>query len=774
MFGWVMDPSAASTFDRPPLYGVPIPERAAKPCPSFERKRTMGHLRTLLLVVAGWLVACSTCIAQADTPTTDGAVQARMDSLLRQLRVQRDDTNKVLTLLALADLPVAAPKAVPVANRTVHAEYIPTALDLSRKLGWKRGEVLAIFLSSLESEQNADMVAARSRLDEAILLSPDLIPHERGEVLQRGALFYAVYELDLDLADSLAKASLACFDERTAPLQVAASLEVQARVLLFKQDWVPAIVAYYRTIDFSEKHHAWQALAIAYEKTAMIMDQLGDVDKACQYYERSTRLSDSLGFHFRAYMGYANLARTLNENGRAGEALAAARKATAIARVIALPVDYAGSGTLEEARARLALGEVAAAGNLLDSIARAGLTGDIPSMILRGEIALRRGRWQEAIRQCRGALPGGARHYDHLRQEKQACDCLVRAYQGAGAAGEALKWSLRAQQLADTLHDMASANAVTRMAADREYGKRMLSDSLAHVAETSRIEAEALYTVNKERTRRNFMLIFSLCLLAVALVILRQRQRIAKEQKRSEELLLNILPAEVAEELKNTGSSEARHIEQTTILFTDFKGFTELSEVLTPQELVAELDTCFKAFDAIITARGIEKIKTIGDAYMAAGGLARDKHGSVADVVEAALDMQEFIQGRKAGREAQGLPAFEMRVGIHTGPVVAGIVGVKKFQYDIWGDTVNTASRMESSGEVGRVNISGATYALVKDSVVRAQLPVVSGDGGSLTTDNQQLTTKKAFTFTPRGKVQAKGKGELEMYFVERRASPHG
>ena len=220
----------------------------------------------------------------------------------------------------------------------------------------------------------------------------------------------------------------------------------------------------------------------------------------------------------------------------------------------------------------------------------------------------------------------------------------------------------------------------------------------------------------------------------------RSRAAIQKEKDRSEELLLNILPEEVAEELKAKGEAEAKLISDVTVLFTDFKGFTAMSEKLTPKELVADIHECFSAFDHIMEKRGIEKIKTIGDAYMAAGGLPTPNTTHALDVVKAALEIRDFIAEGKARKVAAGLPYFEIRIGIHTGPVVAGIVGVKKFAYDIWGDTVNTASRMESSGEVGHVNISESTYALVKN------LP--------------------GLTFTPRGKVQAKGKGEMEMYFV--------
>lgn len=276
---------------------------------------------------------------------------------------------------------------------------------------------------------------------------------------------------------------------------------------------------------------------------------------------------------------------------------------------------------------------------------------------------------------------------------------------------------------------------------NEDVKEKMLQSSMQYDFDKKEAETKAEQEKKdiRQRNIRNSIVAGLIGALVFGVVVMRQRNKIAKEKQRSEELLLNILPEEVAEELKAKGSADAKQFDEITVMFTDFKGFTQIAEKMSPAELVAEIDICFKAFDAIITRNGLEKIKTIGDSYMCAGGLPVPGSDHANKVVRAALEIQQFMQQHQQDRQSAGKPRFEARIGIHTGPVVAGIVGVKKFAYDIWGDTVNIASRMESSGEAGKVNISGTTYALVKD----------------------------VFTCTHRGKIEAKNKGEIDMYFVE-------
>lgn len=220
-----------------------------------------------------------------------------------------------------------------------------------------------------------------------------------------------------------------------------------------------------------------------------------------------------------------------------------------------------------------------------------------------------------------------------------------------------------------------------------------------------------------------------------------QKEEIEKEKERSDDLLLNILPEAVADELKQNNKATPRYFPEVSILFSDFIGFTTLSEGMAPQELVAILDSIFREFDRIVERHQLEKIKTIGDAYMCVGGLHNEPMGQASNVVAAGLEMVETIEKFNLAQRAAGLPEWNIRLGIHTGEVVAGVVGEKKFQFDIWGDAVNTASRMESSGEKNRVNISGATFGRVKGE----------------------------YKCISRGRIPAKNKGEIEMFLVEGR-----
>ncbi len=222
---------------------------------------------------------------------------------------------------------------------------------------------------------------------------------------------------------------------------------------------------------------------------------------------------------------------------------------------------------------------------------------------------------------------------------------------------------------------------------------------------------------------------------SMSVLIDRSEDSLLAEQKKSDDLLHNILPANIIRDLKESGTTIPKKHKNITVIFTDFEGFTELVESISPITLVNELNEIFGRFDEIMEETGVEKIETIGDAYMAAGGLDKEMTNHAANCVIAAQKMLSYLEERNQSHEL----IWKMRVGIHTGTAVAGVVGKKKFAYDLFGDTINTTSRIESAGEAGKINISASTYELIKND----------------------------FTCVSRGKIFAKGKGKLDMYFVD-------
>ena len=283
-----------------------------------------------------------------------------------------------------------------------------------------------------------------------------------------------------------------------------------------------------------------------------------------------------------------------------------------------------------------------------------------------------------------------------------------------------------------------------------DYAFKALADSVQLINQERALAVQAV-EVKQERQRRNFLIaIAAAVLLLLGLLYARfrasrrhelaleeQNAVIDAERRRSDELLLNILPAPIAEELKVNGKAAARRYESVTVMFVDFKGFSALAKTMPPERLIDLLDEAFQALDNIVTRHGIEKIKTIGDAYMCAGGLPVETPDHADACVRAALDIQAYLATNTH---------FRARIGIHTGPVVAGVVGLKKFVYDVWGDTVNQAARLETAGEPDRVAISETTQALLSDE----------------------------FVSTAAGTFDAKNIGPMRRYFVEAAAANSG
>lgn len=308
---------------------------------------------------------------------------------------------------------------------------------------------------------------------------------------------------------------------------------------------------------------------------------------------------------------------------------------------------------------------------------------------------------------------------------------LAHIYEQSGKLRESYAYYKNHIAFKDSVRDITAVQQMANLRTDFEISKKQIEVDLA----------------NQQKRNQQIIAIgtgialFLIGLMSIGLYrryryIKNTNQIIEEERNRSETLLLNILPKETAQELKQQGKVQAKKFSSVTVLFADFKGFTKYAENLTPEQLVEAVDYYFSKFDAIIEQYGLEKIKTIGDAYMCAGGLPFPSEDHALKVVQAAQAMAAFVAATRESAEVTH--SFEVRIGIHTGPVVAGVVGTKKFAYDIWGDTVNIAARMESGSEPGKVNISESTYLLVKESIL----------------------------CTYRGEIDVKNKGNLKMYFV--------
>jgi len=525
----------------------------------------------------------------------------------------------------------------------------------------------------------------------------------------------------------------------------------KASIFQIQSENIRALTLLYKAQRITESNEDEVSLASITNQIGSLHHSQKHYEEAERYYRASLKMYLKLGIANDIGKCYNNFGALKQDMGKLDSAIIYHRQSLKIWKEI----DYQGWIGISHAHignCHMLNGDLDSASMWLRSsikIMEAEKLGIHQSKVysLLGNTLRLKGDLKQAIELCQKGLEY-ANEYDIVNYKKQACKCLYQAYESSGLFEKSMSYYKAYISYRDSVSNDMKAQEITRLEMDYSFGKQQLADSLSRAQ--LKLEEDLIHQaeLSKEREERNIALfsVIAILVLSVGLwsrlrYMRRSRKVIESERNRSDELLLNILPASIAAELKSTGGAEAQRFEGISILFTDFKGFTQISEKLSPEDLVREIDTCFRELDLICEKFQIEKIKTIGDSYMAAGGLPIPFAESAKNTVLAAIEMNAFILDRKVKLELLNKPAFEMRLGIHTGTVVAGIVGHKKFQYDVWGDTVNAASRMESSGKPGRVNISKDTFELIRDET--------------------------CFVFEERGRVSVKGKGEMEMFFVD-------
>ncbi|HCL82680.1 MAG TPA: adenylate/guanylate cyclase domain-containing protein [Chitinophagaceae bacterium] len=504
-----------------------------------------------------------------------------------------------------------------------------------------------------------------------------------------------------------------------------------------------ALDSYFKSLDIAEKIGDKAGIATAYSNIANVYhNKRATTGKALDFFLKALHISEDIGDKNIIGAVSVNLGEIYSGLNKEDSALLYYYKSVvAYSNTINLPVPLRGIGLVYAKKGdfknAIQYNEQSyQMARKLDS--KLAMT---QSLVALGNVYIKTGDFESALSSYQEA-DSIASIIPAYKELDSAYAGLAATYSKMGDFGNAYKYQKLFSSISDTLNNQTLADKLTSLQRNFEIQTRQNEINL--LTKDKKLQELEL---RSQKTQKYFITAALVLIFIIAFGIYRNYRSKVKtniildrQKAEIEGLLLNILPSEVAAELQQNGQATPRYFEKVSVLFTDFKGFTLIADSLSPQQVVSELNACFKAFDDIIEKYNLEKIKTIGDSYMCAGGIPTEDDGHPLKIIKAGLEIRDWMNEMNQKREEMGQAIWELRIGIHVGPVVAGVVGKKKYAYDIWGSTVNIASRMESNGHPGLVNISAATYDLVKDH----------------------------YLCIYRGKVMAKNIGEIDMYFVDK------
>jgi class 3 adenylate cyclase len=497
--------------------------------------------------------------------------------------------------------------------------------------------------------------------------------------------------------------------------------------LVLKGDMNAGLQNYITAIELATEHGDQEALGWLYLSMGDVLAEIDNLDAAKAYFKKGIDIlktgTDSVNLA-SAYLNLGDLLFNLDQLDSALHyTLLSETLFSALQHDLGLAYSLGNKGMIYAKfnKDGIAESEMNKGMTIMEHL---GVYDPIPVYLIHlSDLFLANGDIKRALSHAQRALDI-AKTYGFKDQASDAAYQLHEVYDRQDNAVLSLKYYKEYVLYRDSVTNLTSIQQMADMRSDFEISQKQIEVDLLNQEKK-----------NKQLANNAMKVILGLITL-ILLTLIWFYKSISKQKDRADSLLLNILPNETAAELKKTGAVKAKRFDSVSVLFTDFKGFTKYSSTLSPEELVKSLDLYFSKFDQLVEKYKLEKIKTIGDSYMCSGGLPFVTDDHAVKIVRLALDMLAFTEAELKSENKEG--RFAIRIGVHTGPVVAGVVGFKKFAYDIWGDTVNIASRMETYSDAGRINISKHTYELVKDY----------------------------FDCEYRGVINVKNKGPMDMYFV--------